>query len=81
MITSPAYQEMVDFLAEANPQSLIDFRLSAASKARVINLIRQEKTEGLSREERSDLDHHLQLEHLMRLAKAKARQHLGASNI
>ena len=77
MSTSLVYQEMVDFLAEANPQRLLDFHPSDTAKARVADLIQQEKTASLSKEERSELDHYMQLEHLMRLAKAKARQLLG----
>jgi hypothetical protein len=46
-------------------------------KERVAELIHQEKSIGLSAEEKSELDHYLQLEHLMRLAKARARQHIS----
>ena len=37
----------------------------------------QEKTTGLSSEEKSELDNYMQLEHLMRLAKARARHHVA----
>jgi hypothetical protein len=33
--------------------------------------------EGLPAEERADLDHYLEIKHLMRLAKARARQLLA----
>jgi len=46
------------------------------AKARVADLIFREKTEGLSADEKSELDHYLQIEHLMRLAKARAHQYL-----
>jgi hypothetical protein len=39
-------------------------------------LIRREKTAGLSADETEELNHYLHIEHLMRLAKARARQHL-----
>lgn len=73
-----AYEEIVDFLAAGtSPQSLIGFRPSEATKARLADLLQREKVEGLSSDEVSEPDHYLQLEHLMRLAKARARAHLA----
>jgi hypothetical protein len=40
-------------------------------------LIEQEKIKGLTPEEKTELDHYLELEHIMRLAKARARQRLA----
>ena len=48
-----------------------------ATKARVADLIAREKESGLTPDETSELDHYMQLEHIMRLAKARARKHLG----
>ncbi|MPZ19694.1 MAG: hypothetical protein GEV06_17500 [Luteitalea sp.] len=74
-----AYEEIVDFLAAGTtPGTLVAFRPSEGTRARVSYLIDREKTDSLSSEERSELDHYLQLEHLMRLAKARAR-HLMTS--
>ncbi len=74
---SPIYEEIIDFIAAGTtPRSLVDFQPSDTTKSRVADLIQREKTEGLSAEETEELDHYLQLEHLMRLAKARARQHL-----
>lgn len=36
----------------------------------------REKECGLSLEEKAELDHFMELEHILRMAKAKARQHL-----
>lgn len=72
-----AYEEMVDFIAAGpTPAKLIEFRPSAATKERVADLILREKTSGLSSDETSELDHYVQLEHVMRLARARAKQHL-----
>ncbi|MCC6124386.1 MAG: hypothetical protein IT426_05470 [Pirellulales bacterium] len=77
MITNPAYEEIIDFVAAGtNPQGIIDFHPSPTAKAKITDLIAREKTTGLSVEERSELDNFLQLEHFMRLAKAKAREHV-----
>ena len=72
-----AYDEVIEFLAAGvTPRSLVAFQPSAAAKARVADLIKREKNEGLSPGETSELDHYMQLEHLMRLAKARARTYL-----
>lgn len=75
---SKAYEEVVDFLAQG-PSSgrLIAFRPSSEARDRVADLITREKTTGLSEDEIAELDHYLQLEHLMRLAKARARQYVA----
>lgn len=71
-----AYEEIVDFIAATSPRDVIAYQPSEASKARVADLIQQEKTNGLSPEDTAELDLYLQLEHVMRLAKARARTHL-----
>jgi hypothetical protein len=72
------YEEVIEFIAAGtSPSGVISFQPSQAVKERVADLIHQEKSIGLSAEEQSELDHYLQLEHLMRLAKARARQHIS----
>jgi hypothetical protein len=72
-----AYEEVVDFIAAGTtPQNVIAFRPSEAAQERVEDLLAREKDGGLSPTEKSELDHYLQLEHLMRLAKARARDFL-----
>ena len=44
---------------------------SANMQARVRELLALKKGEKINLEERSELDHYLQLEHVMRLAKAR----------
>jgi len=74
-----AYDELVDFIAGGStPQSVIDFRPSEATKAHVADLIRRQKSDSLYADETAEMNHYLQIEHLMRLAKARARQHAGA---
>lgn len=72
-----AYDELVDFIAAGStPQSVVDFRPSEETKTHVGDLIRRQKTGSLSPDETAELNHYLQIEHLMRLAKARARQRL-----
>ena len=76
-VKTRAYEEVISFIAMGtSPGSVVAFRPSAAAKERVAGLIYREKTAGLSLDERAELDHYMQLEHIMRLAKARARQHL-----
>ena len=75
MAAMKAYDEVIDFIAGGNtPEAVVAFRPSEAAHARVSDLLAREKAEDLTAEERSELDHSLQLEHLMRPAKARARQ-------
>jgi hypothetical protein len=78
LVPTRAYEEVIEFIA-AGPTTdrVADFRPSEAAKQRVVELVRREKDAGISAEERSELEHYLQLEHLMRLAKARARHHLA----
>ena len=75
--TTKAYEEVAEFIASGtNPGSVIAFQPSAEVKERVADLISREKTTGISPDEKAELDHYAQLEHIMRLAKARARQHI-----
>lgn len=75
MNTAKAYEEVIDFIASGTtPINVVNFRPSKESLARVSELLLREKDGVLSAPERSELDHYLQIEHLMRLAKAKARE-------
>ena len=69
-----AYDEIVDFIASGTtPDSIARFEPSQQTKDYVAELIHKEKTIGLTADESSELDHFMKLEHLMRLAKERAR--------
>ena len=73
-----AYQEIVDFFAKGTtPEMMINFQVSEETKEKVADLIFAEKTTGLTREQKEELDHFLLLEYIVRLAKAKARQYIS----
>jgi hypothetical protein len=75
---SRAYEEIVEFIAGGTrPSDIAAFQPSEEAKERVADLIAREKSTGLSPDEAGELEHYLQLEHLMRLAKARARAHLA----
>lgn len=69
-----AYDEIVDFIAAGTTTDAVArFEPSQETKDYVADLIHKEKTGSLTAEESSELDHFVKLEHLMRLAKARAR--------
>lgn len=77
MNTAKAYQEVIDFIAAGTtPQNVVAFRPSAETQERVTDLLSRQKESALDVSEASELEHYLQLEHLMRLAKARARDYL-----
>jgi hypothetical protein len=69
-----AYDEVIDFIAATSPAKVLAFHPSEATTQRVSDLICQEKTTGLSLEEKAELDHYMWLEHVMRMAKIRARK-------
>ncbi len=74
-----ACEEVIEFIAGGtSPDDVAAFRPSDAATQRVVELVQRETDEGLSADEESELEHYLRLEHIMRLAKARARQHLSA---
>lgn len=73
-----AAEEVADFIASADPAKVLAFRPSSETKDRVSDLIEREKNEGISDEERSELDHYMHIEHLMRMAKIYARKYSSA---
>jgi len=76
---SLVYDEFIDFVASGTtPQCVIDFSPSEATREKVADLIRRQKTGSLTAEETAELAHYLEVEHIMRLAKARARQRLAA---
>lgn len=74
------YEEFVDFIAHGpTVDEVLTFHPSDRSKARVAELVGRDKRDDLTPDEKAELDHHLHIEHLMRLAKAKARRRTECS--
>ena len=71
------YEEIVEFIASLRPRELLAFQPSESARQQVWDLLDRQKTAPLLAEERAELDHYLEVEHLMRLAKAHARQLLA----
>jgi hypothetical protein len=66
--------------SQPTPEQMLALRPSDAMQARVSELLRRSKGEGLSRAEESELDRHLYLVHLVRLAKARALEQISPAS-
>jgi hypothetical protein len=78
MVATRPYDEIISFLASgASPAAIVAFKPSSQLQSRVSDLLFREKNERLTAEEKSELDHYLVLEHIMRLAKIRARRLLA----
>jgi hypothetical protein len=72
--SDPIYLELVDFVAAGTtPEAVANFRLSAEAQQRASELVQRERESQLTPEESAELAHFLELEHILRVAKAKAR--------
>ena len=77
----PSYLEIIDFIAAGTtPKSVAEYRPSEEAQRRVEALISREKDGDLSPDEKSELDHFMELEHIIRMAKARARQILHSGS-
>ncbi|MGB7159411.1 MAG: hypothetical protein WBD40_15190 [Tepidisphaeraceae bacterium] len=71
-----AYDEIVDFIARGTtPDDVASFRPSDEAQQRATELLQRQKAGTLTPDEAAELSHYLELEHIMRLAKARARLH------
>lgn len=76
MTTTKSYDEIVDFFAAGTtPEAVVAFRPSSETTRRVAELVAKSKDGSISTEEESELEDYLQIEHILILAKARARQH------
>jgi hypothetical protein len=72
------YEEIVDFIAGGStPRDVAEWRPSDEARERVSLLLEGERAGTLSADDRAELNHYMELEHLMRLAKARARRVRG----
>jgi hypothetical protein len=74
----PSYLELVDFIAAGTtPESVVQFRPSLEAQQRLTELIDLAREDRLTADEKAELDHFMELEHILRMAKARARQILA----
>ncbi len=79
MVATRVFDEIVDFIAGQNPREVVQFHLSEKAQQRLEWLLEKEKNADLTAEETSELEYYLVLEHLMRMAKARALKQLAVA--
>lgn len=77
MQKTQALDEIVEFIAKEIPEKVLSFKAPEKTKTRVFDLLFKQRNDELNEAESAELNHYLVLEHLMRLAKAKAYQLLN----
>jgi hypothetical protein len=77
MNVTQSYDEILDFIASGTtPESIAAFRPTQATTQRVEDLLARNRDGVISSQEQVELDDYLQLEHLLILAKSRARKKL-----
>jgi len=75
--TQKIYDEFIDFIAQGTtPETVTKFQFSETIKEQIEDLVERAKIGELSPDEKNELDQLLVIEHIIRLAKAKAHQYL-----
>jgi hypothetical protein len=78
MVSYPnAYDSLADFMAMLDPKKVLEFHAPEAIQLRVNSLLEKQETTSLEAQEQVELDHYLILEHIVRLAKSRARLRLA----
>lgn len=79
MVTTRAFDEVIDFITSCpSPELIVSFKPSAAMQTRLEDLLEKNRENGLTGGEKNEMEQFLLVEHLMRIAKAKARKKLAA---
>jgi hypothetical protein len=79
MTTTRVYDEIIDFITMAPlPQDIIAFKPSPNLVERVEILLEKKRKDELTENDKSELERYMILEHIMRMAKARAKQRLTA---
>ena len=79
MVALRVYDEMIDFITSVpRPEEIISFSPSEASQLRLEDLQFKRREEGLTEDELHELEQFIMVEHIMRIAKVKAKKRLAA---
>jgi hypothetical protein len=80
MVANRVFDEIVDFITSAPmPEQILNFKPSSKVQKRLEELMDKKREEGLNEEEKHELEQFLTIEHIMRLAKARARKRISSN--
>lgn len=78
-MTINVFDEIVDFITSApQPAEIASYRPSVAIQAQLEILLYKKQNDLLSEDDREELEQYMLVEHLMRMAKARAKQRMAA---
>jgi hypothetical protein len=78
MVLTRFFDEVIDFLTSfPRPEDIVAFKPSPALQLRAEVLLERKREGVLTQDEARELDYFMVIEHLMRMAKARARQRLS----
>jgi hypothetical protein len=72
------YDELAMFLASLSPRKVLAYKASSKAQERVNLLLEKNKIAGLTNDENAEMERFMTVEHIVRLAKAKAMQELNS---
>jgi hypothetical protein len=79
MVTYRAFDEIIDFITSMpQPQQVLAYKPSTESQSRLEDLLEKKRNSALNDVENKEMEQFLLIEHLMRVAKARARKRLAA---
>jgi hypothetical protein len=78
MVAQQGYDEIATLLADMDPAKLVSLKASPVLQERVEDLLEKNSEEGLTAEEKIEMEHYLIINRLFMKAKIKARRKLNA---
>jgi hypothetical protein len=79
--TLNAYDSLADFMASLDPIKVLGFHAPQKLQERVEELLERQQESTLNITEKEELDHYMILEHIVRLAKSRAKLHLSENKV
>jgi hypothetical protein len=79
--TQNIYDSLADFMVSLDPVKVLGFHAPQHIQLRVEELLKKQQDTPLSVTEKEELNHYLILEHIVRLAKSRARLQLSETNL
>ncbi len=71
------YDSLAELMAGMDPKKVLAFHAPQDIQSRVEFLLEKKETDNLSEKENEELEHYFILEHIVRLAKSRARLRLS----
>ncbi|MBI5916089.1 MAG: hypothetical protein HY842_12000 [Bacteroidetes bacterium] len=76
---SPVLDDFAEFLSKLAPRKVLDYKASPKSQERVNYLLEKNRTSNLTADEQKEMNYHMMIEYIVRVAKTRALQRLNTS--